>query len=42
MSQRPAAAAMPTAQAALLALHGLDSRLADAVLEPTASHYRSA
>jgi hypothetical protein len=40
--ERPAGAAMPTAQAALLALHGVDPHLAGAVLERTASHYRSA
>lgn len=34
--------AMPTAQGALLALRGLDARLADAVLERAASHYRAA
>jgi hypothetical protein len=40
--QLPDTTAMPTAQAALLALRSLDARLADAVLERTASHYRAA
>ena len=38
--QLPNAAAMPTAQGALFALRNLDSRLADAVLERAAMHYR--
>jgi len=38
--QLPDTTAMPTAHGALLALHGLDPRLADAVLERAASHYR--
>jgi hypothetical protein len=40
--QLPDTTAMPTAQGALLALRGLDARLADAVLERAASHYRAA
>ena len=42
VQQLPDTTAMPTAQAALFALHGIDPRLADAVLERTASHYRGA
>jgi DcmR-like sensory protein len=42
VSQLPDTTAMPTAQGALLALRGLDARLADAVLESAAAHYRSA
>jgi hypothetical protein len=40
--QLPDATAMPTAQGALFALHNLDTRLADAVLERAATHYRGA
>lgn len=40
--QLPGATAMPTAQGALFALRDLDSRLADAVLERAATHYRRA
>lgn len=40
--QLPDATAMPTAQSALFALRNLDTRLADAVLERTAMHYRGA
>lgn len=40
--QVPASTAMPTAQGALFALRELDARLADAVLERAAAHYRSA
>jgi hypothetical protein len=40
--QLPDATAMPTAQGALFALRGLDTRLADAVLERAAMHYRGA
>lgn len=40
--QLPDATAMPTAQGALIALRNLDSRLADAVLERAATHYRGA
>jgi DcmR-like sensory protein len=38
--QLPDETAMPTAQGALFALRNLDTRLADAVLERAASHYR--
>jgi hypothetical protein len=40
--QLPDTTAMPTAQAALFALRDVDQRLADAVLERVASHYRAA
>ena len=40
--QLPDATAMPTSQAALFALRNLDTRLADAVLERAATHYRAA
>jgi len=40
--QLPDATAMPTAQGALFALRNLDTRLADAVLERAATHYRAA
>jgi hypothetical protein len=40
--QLPDTTAMPTAQGALLALRGIDARLADSVLERAASHYRGA
>jgi hypothetical protein len=40
--QLPEATAMPTAQGALFALHSLDTRLADAVLERAGTHYRGA
>jgi len=40
--QLPNTTAMPTAQRALLALRDLDARLADAVLERAAAHYRGA
>lgn len=40
--QLPDGAAMPTAQGALFALRNLDTRLADAVLERAATHYRGA
>jgi hypothetical protein len=35
------ATAMPTAQGALFALRNVDTRLADAVLERAATHYRA-
>jgi hypothetical protein len=38
--QLPDATAMPTAQGALFALRNVDTRLADAVLERAATHYR--
>jgi hypothetical protein len=40
--QLPDATAMPSAQGALFALRNLDTRLADAVLERAAAHYRAA
>ena len=40
--QLPDTAAMPTAQGALFALRGIDTRLADAVLERAATYYRGA
>jgi hypothetical protein len=40
--QLPDATAMPSAQGALFALRNLDTRLADAVLERAAAHYRDA
>jgi hypothetical protein len=40
--QLPDGPAMPTAQGALFALRNLDTRLADAVLERAATHYRGA
>jgi hypothetical protein len=40
--QVPDGTAMPSAQGALFALRDLDTRLADAVLERAASHYRTA
>jgi hypothetical protein len=40
--QLPDTTAMPTAQGALFALRNLDTRLADAVLERAATHYRAA
>jgi len=39
--QLPDATAMPTAQGALFALRNVDTRLADAVLERAATHYRA-
>jgi hypothetical protein len=39
--QLPDAVAMPTAQAALFALRGIDTRLADSVLERAAAHYHA-